>query len=954
LQINTAAEHSSADLIRMENTNTNLREIMSSITNKQKISIAVTSAMIILSSGLTACSKSNSVEKLVGEAKQYRQKGDNKAAIIQLKNALEKKPDDAEVRALLGSVYLDTGDAISAEKEIRKAMSLGMSADKETADLGKALLMQGQYQKALDAVAPVAGAKSDAAVLTLRGSAYLALGKTAEAKDAFEAVLKDKPNDASALIGLARYAILQKDNAAAMSYVDQAVTKNPGNVEVLLFKGDLLRAQGQLEPALAAYGDVLKVKPDHVSALLDKANLEIGAGKFDTAKADLDNARKAAPKSLRVLYTQALLDFRQEKNSAALESVQQILRAAPDDMPTNLLAGAVENTLGSTQQAEQHLKKYLAKNPDHLYARKLLASVLIKQGQFQSALDALAPALKTSQPESQVLALAGECYMQLKDYTKATEYFEKASALAPQSAPLHTSLGLSRLGQGDNARGIAELETAASLDSKSTKAGTMLVMTHLRLKEYDKAMAAVVTLEKQEPNNPLFQNMKGNIYLGKKDTKNARASFEKALALQPTYYPAAASLAQLDMQDKKPEDAKKRFESILEKDKKNDAALTALAALALSQGKKEEATALLERASNENPDAIPPALRLIDHYIHLGEKLKALTLARKLQVTNSSNADLLDRLAQAQLLNDDKAGALETYGKVAVLLPDSAVVQYRIGAIQATMKNTAGASESLKKALALQPNYLDALTAQITLEVAQGNFTQAITMARQVQKQHQKSPIGFVMEGDVLMAQKNPQAAVKAYEQAYALNKNGALIIKLHDAMKQAGKGKEADSRLTQWLKDHPADITVRSYLASVYLAANQNKAAIDQYQAILHVDPVNVAALNNLAWAYQQEKDPRALEAAEKAYQLAPNSPAVWDTLGWVLVTKGNTARGLPLLEKAAGQVPTALDIRYHFAQALIKTGDKTKARRELEQIVAAGKSFSKFEEAQTLLKQL
>ncbi|MGZ5789076.1 MAG: XrtA/PEP-CTERM system TPR-repeat protein PrsT, partial [Burkholderiaceae bacterium] len=616
--------------------------------------MAVASGMIVLTTGLTGCGKSNSVEALIAEAKQYHQKGDNKAAIIQLKNALEKKPDDTEARTLLGSIYLETGDALSAEKEIRKALSLGISPDKEAADLGKALLMQGQYQKALDATAQADA--SDAAVSTLRGNAYLALGKPAEAKQLFETALKAKPDYAGALIGLARSAILEKDNAAAISYVDQAVTRNPGNVEVLLFKGDLLRAQGKLDAALAAYDDVLKVKPDNITALLDKANLEIGAGKFDAARADLVAARKFAPKGLRVLYSQALLDFREEKFPASLESIQQILRAVPEDMPTLLLAGAVENALGSTQQSEQHLKTYLGKNPDNLYARKLLATVQIKQKQFQRALDTLAPALKMAQPEAQVLALAGESYMQLKDFTKATEYFEKASALAPETAALHASLGLSRLGQGDSARAVTELEMAANLDPKSTKAGTALAMTHLRLKEYDKALATVATLEKQQPDNPLFQNMKGNIYLSKNDIKNARASFEKALSMQPTYFPAAANLAQLDMQDKNPDAAKKRFESILEKDKKNDDALGALAALALSQGKKEEATALLERASNENPDAVAPAIRLIDLYLHLGEKQKALTLARKFQVANASSAELLERLAQAQLANDDKAG----------------------------------------------------------------------------------------------------------------------------------------------------------------------------------------------------------------------------------------------------------------------------------------------------------
>jgi FimV-like protein len=143
-------------------------------------------------------------------------------------------------------------------------------------------------------------------------------------------------------------------------------------------------------------------------------------------------------------------------------------------------------------------------------------------------------------------------------------------------------------------------------------------------------------------------------------------------------------------------------------------------------------------------------------------------------------------------------------------------------------------------------------------------------------------------------------------------------------------------------------------YLAQFNLMNGQNKMAIDQFLTILKSDPQNVVALNNIAWAYSQEKDPRAFEYAEKAYKLAGDSAEVLDTLGWMLVEQGNTARGLPMLQKAITLSPDALEVRLHLAQALLKSGDKAKARKELEQIVASGKPFPKMDEAKTLLKQL
>jgi len=143
-------------------------------------------------------------------------------------------------------------------------------------------------------------------------------------------------------------------------------------------------------------------------------------------------------------------------------------------------------------------------------------------------------------------------------------------------------------------------------------------------------------------------------------------------------------------------------------------------------------------------------------------------------------------------------------------------------------------------------------------------------------------------------------------------------------------------------------------YLAGTYMTDRQNKAAIGQYQTILKDNPTYVPALNNLAWLYQQQGDPVALEYAEKAHQLAAGEPTVLDTLGWILIEQGNTDRGLPLLQKAVSLAPTAPEIRYHLALGLIKTDDKSRARKELEQLLSTSKNFPNIDDARALLKQM
>ena len=144
-------------------------------------------------------------------------------------------------------------------------------------------------------------------------------------------------------------------------------------------------------------------------------------------------------------------------------------------------------------------------------------------------------------------------------------------------------------------------------------------------------------------------------------------------------------------------------------------------------------------------------------------------------------------------------------------------------------------------------------------------------------------------------------------------------------------------------------------YVAEGNLAAKQYKLAIAAIsKPMLKQTPDNPVVLNNLAWAYQQDKDPRALPTAERALQLAAESPAVLDTLGWILVEQGDTTRGLPLLQKAVSAAPASSDIRYHLALGLNKSGDKANARKQLEQSLAGGKDFPQADEARALLKQL
>lgn len=902
---------------------------------------------------LTACF-GEKPEAMIASAKDYMAKNDNKAAIIQIKNALQKVPDSAEARFLLGKALLATGDSAAAEIELRKAQDLKYPPDQIVPLMARTLLASKQFKKLTEGLATAdAGTPAATAELqTIVAVAQYAQGRTEAGQAALQAALASQPDFPPAQLIDAKIKAGETDLLAAPGVLDSLLAKG---FETAVLQGDTLRSQGKLDAALEAYRKGLEKKPDLVPAHSAIISILLRQGKNDEALKQYEALKAVAPKNPQTLLIGAQFALQKKDYQTAGDFAQQLLKAVPGSPVALELAGNVEFQKGALVQAQDFLIKALQANEGMIGARRLLTATYLRSGQPGKALETLQPVLDKIGTDPAMLGLAGEVYLQNGDLQKAEEMLTKAAKLDPQDTAKRTRLAQTHLAQGRAASAMEELGQIAAADS-GIMADLTLISAHIRKNEFDKALTAIDALEKKKPNDPLPLNLRGLALSAKKDIVGARKSFERALAVSPGYFPAASALAGLDLMDKKPDQARQRFESILAADPKNTQAYLALADLKNKLGgTPDEVAALIAKAITADPTAANPRLALIG--LHLAKKApkKAVAAAQDALAALPDRPDILDAAGQAQRADGNNNQALVTYGKLATLQPTSPLPHLHLAEIQLTLKDKAAAIASLRKALELKPDFLDAQRGLILVYLDEGKTKEASAMVKEIQEQRPKEAIGLLLEGDVAMHNKAPADAIGAYRRALKLAPGSTeLALKLHRALGVAGSKADAEKLAATWVKENPKDLAFRNYLADLAIARRDIPGAIQILKGMLDIDPYHPVTLNNLAWAAGQAKDPKAVEYAERALKAAPNQPQIIDTLAMLLADKGELPRALELSKQALDLSQQAPTLRLNYARILLKAGKKTEARSELETLAKLGDKFPEQGEVGKLLKDV
>lgn len=584
-------------------------------------------------------------------------------------------------------------------------------------------------------------------------------------------------------------------------------------------------------------------------------------------------------------------------------------RANPGSVEAQLLLAQVSLDLFDAEAAQNALDRAIqagAKQDDvaHLYGQALWM-----KGEYDRAEDALSAPGIPKRYRAYAARILGRVEMDQGNLDGAREAFEEGIRLAPEDSLLWTDVARYRFVSGDQKGAIEAVDHAVELDRNNVRA-----------------------LE-----------FRGRLIRSQFGLVAALPWFERGLQIAPDDVPLLEEYAATLGEAGRYTDMLKTVRRILALDAHNGRAYYMQAVIAARAHDYDLANRILPRAGSGYLELPGPMLLDAIVQYELGNYNRAIDRLDQLLSMQPRNDKVRILLARAMARSGDNYGALETIrpiagrpdaenyvqmlaarafeatgqrDKAAVALDDAAVPA--IKAIQITPDIVSLAVS--ERAVRDDPDNARTVIPYVRNLLQAKQADTAFNEARKLQQNNPGVAEAHMLVGDVEMARGNVAAATAAYNQARTIAFSEPVMLRLVDAMRQAGNANGARGVISDYLKLNPTSHAAQKLMAYDLLDNRQWAAAIPLLERIkLRIGINEPVLLANLARAYSGAgRNKAAIGEAALAYRIAPANPMVVHIYGQVLLKGGNQPKAArELLQKAMLLLPDDKDVAAEYARA-------------------------------------
>jgi putative PEP-CTERM system TPR-repeat lipoprotein len=926
-----------------------MREVQGSVA-----AAAAAAGLGVILLGGCAQEEQRSTRDYLEQAQAYREEGRVRAGVLALKNALKQEPRNAKARRLLGEMYLAAGNPGGAAKELRRGLELGAPREAILVPLGQALLKQGKHDELLSELEGLGGLGSEkqAKVLSLRGLAHLGKEDTGAAQTAFERALEQDSTSAMARRGKARIQMARGNLEAARDTLNDLLKADPDAHRSWRLMGHLERLAGRAKQAEAAFTMAIARSDSRAQDYLDRAMVRLFLGNLEGVKADIGAARAENSGHPRIRLIQGILHLKKGQFTKAQARLEEAMQGARKTNIGTFYLGVSHYAQENWEQSRQYLGRFLEANPESHQTRAMLAALALRQEEYAHAEELLKPALTENGTAPRILGLMGQVKMATGQVREGAAMLRRVQGSSGEGG--HRAAGLALLTHGNLGSGVKELERALETQPDDPQTNLGLVLGYLGNGQFDKAYKAAERLKAARPGNAVSRDFMALALLGKGEAERAFSLLEQVQADNPGDPISGLLLASRAERQGKAGDARAMYNVILQHHPEQREARMRLAQLERRTGNRERAQGLLRKAVENSPEAPGPRSALARLHLEHGEAAAALDVAESGLQSRPDHPGLLEAKGRAQLALERPSYAVETFRRLAKGSPESAPSHLLLGKAYLQAGQPEKGREALEEAVAADPEFAPARIILARLLLRQNRTDRAGEVIGGLREDYPDSPRVLDLAGELAFRKGDAARAADLYGRANERAPATRFVTRQATAQWAAGERTAALRTLNQWLAEHPQDATARLALAQRYQGMGKREKARSAYRTLLDQNPENPVVHNNLAWLLREEDPEKALSHADRARELAPESPEVLDTYGMLLLRKGEKAKAVRVLRRAVDARPKSPILRYHLAQALAEQGETGAARGQLGSLLESKTAFPKRKEAQALLERL
>jgi tetratricopeptide (TPR) repeat protein len=730
----------------------------------------------------------------------------------------------------------------------------------------------------------------------------LARGDRGAALESLDALRKLRPERPAELLELAALLVAAGEAPQVVWLLEEGIRRFPEHVElrlalarVALLVGDASAAQTALRPIDAA-------SEHHAAALLLRAQAELRLGDLEQALATLAAAQRLHPDrpEAHLARISALLSERRfEEARQALEEGRQALRAAGEEAALRRIEislYSLEAERGETEAAIVGLRALVEADPADVQAWRAFVNALGRDGRAEEAIQRLQSAIEDDPERLQLHPMLSLLLASAGRGDEAERVLRDLVERAP-SPTAYLALAGFHARQQDDTQALRLIGEALAEFPDAVMLQRSLAETLLSLENNDRARGVIARYRELFPDDPNAEYLRARLELADGDAAAAAARLTKLMPrldqAVTQHWLGQALEAQGDRAG-----AERRYALALARDSREPGLYGPLIRLAEARGDWRGVASLGRRLVQLAPGLYEGWAALVLGLVNLGDGEAAEPIARRC-------GELFPERLEAQLL---LARALRAAGR-----HDDAL------RLLVEARERFGSAPDIEAERAL------------TLGMG-GRVGEGVTVAREALATSPETPELHVTLAALLFGVGQADEGARAVDRALELAPDDPQPLRIRAEFRAAtGRLDGARRDCERYLEQRPDDPTVHFMLGVVHEQAGRPERAIASYRRAAELDPTAFAPRNNLANLLSDRDLDSALAAAQEAYALAPDSPYVLDTLGWLYLRKGVVERATSLLEEAHAGAPAAADAQLHLALAYRETGRADDARRLL-----------------------